>query len=166
MLTFVLLINTDNSMAINCKKISSVLLVIFSFFSCDSIDKSVIPDSPVYIERNIHSEALELRTIGGYKTFIEIDQYGDAIGFGGILVQYGYDEVYYAFDMACPHEVDRNVRVFPNENGQAVCSTCGSVFSIGYGSGNRLSGPVKEGLRRYRVSISETVAGTIFRVSR
>lgn len=140
----------------------AILTAILLFFACDDIDKSSIPDSPVYLERNINSEALELRTIGGYKVYTTPEQYGDAVGYGGLVVIYGFNEQFYAFDLACPLEADRNIRVVPNDAGQAVCETCGSVFSIGYGSGNRVSGPAKEGLRRYNVS----VYGTIIHVTR
>ncbi len=142
------------------------LVILLLLFSCSDIDKSSIPDSVVYLERNINSEAIELRTIGGYRAYPSPEIYGDAVGFGGIVVIYGFNEQFYAFDLACPHEVDREIKVVPNDAGQAVCETCGSVFSLGYGSGNRLSGPAQEGLRRYNVSVYETVAGTIIRVTR
>jgi len=142
------------------------LVAMFTFLSCDSSFKSAIPDYPVYLERNINTDALELRTIGGYKTYTTIERIGDAIGYGGLLVIHGFDDNYYAFDLACPHEIKSNIRVVPNSAGQAVCDSCKSVFSIGYGSGNHLSGPAKEGLRRYQISVYETVSGTIFRVTR
>lgn len=146
-------------------------LVIFAatifIVACDDIDKSSIPDTPVYLERNINSEAMELRTIGGYKTYTTIEKYGDAIGFGGLVLICSFsNDGYHAFDLACPKEVDRNVRVVPNNAGQAVCPTCGSVFSIGYGSGNRVSGPAKEGLRKYQITTYTTVSGTFIRVTR
>lgn len=148
------------------KKSLIIATVIVLFFACEDIDRSAIPDSPVYLERNINAEAIELRTIGGYKTYPSPVIFGDAVGYGGLVVIYGFNEQYYAFDLACPNEVDREVRAMPNDAGQAVCESCGSVFSIGYGSGNRLSGPATEGLRRYNVSVSETVSGTILRVTR
>jgi nitrite reductase/ring-hydroxylating ferredoxin subunit len=134
--------------------------------ACSDNFNSSIPDYAVYIERNINLEALDLRTIGGYKTYTTIEEYGDAIGYGGVMVIYGFNENYYAFDMACPYEINRGIRVRPNSAGTAVCDSCGSVFSIGYGSGNRLSGPAKEGLKRYHISVYQTVSGNVFQVTR
>lgn len=127
----------------------------------DSNTSSVIPESSVYIYQNINLYAVSLRAIGGYKTYTAINtsQGVSAIGYGGVLVFYGYDENYYAFDMACPHEVNREVRVTPNDNGQAVCSSCGSVFNLSYGSGAVISGPATEGLKKYKIKTTSTTAG-------
>lgn len=109
---------------------------------------------------------MPLRAIGGYKTYtaVNTNEGVNAVGYGGVLIFYGYDENYYAFDMSCPHEASRTIRVIPNDQGQAVCSTCGSVFNIGYGSGNVVSGPVTEGLRRFKVTIYPTTEGTIISI--
>jgi nitrite reductase/ring-hydroxylating ferredoxin subunit len=148
-------------------KYFTILTAIILLFACDDLDKSAIPDSPVYLERNINSEAMELRAAGGYKTYTIPEKYGDAIGFGGLVLICSFNnDGYHAFDLACPKEVDRNVRVVPNDAGQAACPTCGSVFSIGYGSGNRVSGPAKEGLRKYQITTYTTVSGTFIRVTR
>ena len=143
-----------------------LLTTILFFVACNDLDKSSIPDTPVYLERNINAEALELRTIGGYKTYTTYEKYGDAIGFGGLVIIYGFNEEYYAFDLACPNEINREIRVVPNNAGQAICPTCGSVFSIGYGSGNRVSGPAKEGLRKYQVTTYTSISGLFIRVTR
>jgi hypothetical protein len=94
----------------------------------------------------------------------------DRIGFGGILVcsGIGFDDygntLYYAFDMACPYEVKRDIRVYPAENelGKVACEECGSVYDVGFGFGIPTSGPSKEALKRYRASLS----GDILHISR
>lgn len=136
------------------------------FASCEDLNTTSIPDASVYLEQTINSEAIELRTIGGFKTYTETTKYDEAFGYGGLLVIYGFNQEYYAFDLACPYEIDRDIQVVPNSSGQAVCPICGSVFSIGYGSGNRLSGPAEEGLRKYNVYTYEKVSGTTIRVTR
>ncbi len=142
------------------------LVLTSSFFSCEDLnDDSSIPDYPVYLKRNLNLEAIALRTMGGVMTFTEAEKTSDALGYGGILVIYGYDGEYHAFDMACPNEVSRTVRVTPNSVGQCVCDSCGSVFNIGWGIGYRESGPADEGLKRYTVTTSETSAGLILRVT-
>jgi len=127
----------------------------------DANTSSVVPSYSVYIYQNINLYAVALRAIGGYKTYtvVNTSQGVSAIGYGGVLIFYGYDENYYAFDMACPHEVSRTVRVIPNDEGQAVCNTCGSVFNIGYGSGTCISGPATEGLRKFKVTATSTTSG-------
>ncbi|MDR2682902.1 MAG: hypothetical protein LBB64_03415, partial [Dysgonamonadaceae bacterium] len=41
----------------------------------------------------------------------------------------------FAYDLACPHEIDRNVRVIPDAEGTAHCPKCGSVFVTMWGTG-------------------------------
>ena len=77
----------------------------------------------------------------------------DRIGYAGLLVYSGFDMMYYAFDLACPVEADPKVKVKPNDLGQAVCETCGSVYNISYGIGNPEEGPAKETLRRYKTAL-------------
>lgn len=81
------------------------------------------------------------------------NELSDRVGFGGILLYAGFDENYYAFDLACPYEADSSVKIKPNELGQAVCETCGSVYDISYGIGNPVEGPSKEALKRYKTSL-------------
>lgn len=145
---------------------------LYSFFSllmlfaCEDLNThSSIPNYVVYLSRNVNMEAIELRTIGGYKTYTTTEKLGDAIGYGGILIIYGFDEEYHAYDMTCPYELSRTVRVTPNSAGQAVCSTCGSIFNIAYGMGNCISGPSKEGLKRYKVIETNTSSGLILTVT-
>lgn len=136
-------------------------------WSCeDSNDNSSIPDYPVYLERNVNLEAIELRTIGGYKTYPTAEKLGDAVGFGGILIFYGYEDAYYAYDLCCPYEKKQTIRVKPNDVGQCTCPSCGSVYNIGYGNGNCLSGPAKEGLKIYTVRKYNSSAGLIIQVTR
>lgn len=135
-------------------------------FSCeDANDNSSIPDYPVYLERNTNSEAIPLRTIGGVMTFTEYEKSSDALGYGGIMIMYGYKDEYYAYDMACPYEKKRTVRVTPNGVGQAICDECGSVFNIGWGGGYRESGPAEENLKGYTVTKHNTSSGLILTVT-
>lgn len=77
----------------------------------------------------------------------------DRIGFGGILVYSGFDMMYYAFDLACPVEVNQKIRVVPNDLGQATCETCGSVYNLSFGIADPIKGPAKETLRRYKTAV-------------
>ncbi len=136
--------------------------------SCENPNNtSSIPDYPVFLERNLNLEAQELRTIGGCKAFPVPEKTYEHVGFGGILVFYGLDGNYYAYDMACPLEIKRNVKVRLRENGiHAICDECGSVFNIAYGSGAPIEGEAREGLKIYSVRVSQTVSGPILTVTR
>ncbi|MDR1678317.1 MAG: hypothetical protein LBR81_00875 [Prevotellaceae bacterium] len=144
------------------------LLGLLFFTACEDVNSnSSIQSYRVYINQNLNQYAIELRTMGGSKTYTEViwNEGVAAIGYGGVLVIHGYDDNYYAFDMACPKEKKRTVRVQPNGAGQAVCEQCGSVFNIGYGSGNCVSGEAKEALRRFRVSVQASTQGDILQVN-
>lgn len=86
----------------------------------------------------------------------------DRIGYGGVLVctgisldDYG-NSVYYAFDLACPKEADKNIKVHPlkNDLGKVKCDSCASVYEVGFGTGVPVSGPSKEPLKKYHTSLS------------
>jgi hypothetical protein len=88
--------------------------------------------------------------------FIDKRLENDRIGFGGILVINGHGENMlvnlFAYDLACPVEVDKNIRIVPNDLVQAVCPHCKAVYMIANGSGAPLSGS-KNFLKTYRVSL-------------
>ncbi|MDR3653870.1 MAG: hypothetical protein P4L34_12985 [Paludibacter sp.] len=131
-----------------------------SFTSCYDNVQSSIPDFPVYLELNLIStyptflnstlHCLTFETLSGLPIT-------DRIGYGGILVCTGFEGEYTAYDMACPYEAKRNIRVHPNGIGQAVCDSCGSVFDIGYGFGSPISGKAKQPLKRYKTTLSSNI---------
>lgn len=129
------------------------------FVSCDDTYRSSIPDFPVYLELNLAVEYSTFRNsynksytfIKGITPNIKQNNY---TGFGGLLVNTGFDGQYYAFDMSCPYEAKKNILVHPNDIGQAICDSCKSIFNIGYGNGDPASGPAKETLRRYKANLS------------
>jgi len=135
-----------------------VLLINLSTISCNDNYISSIPDFPVSLELNLTTTYPNFRnSTNHYLTFTKPVTVSDRIGFGGILVYTGFDGEYYAFDMSCPYEAKSNIRVYPNDLGQAVCEGCGTVFDIGYGIGNPSSGKAKEVLKRYKTTLSGDV---------
>jgi len=139
----------------------AVIFLALTFASCRDTVTSSIPDYPVYLELNL--------TTAPYTTFRNsylhcfyfitlnsphILPITNRLGYGGIIVCTGYDGEYYAFDMSCPYEASRTVRVYPNDSGQAVCEKCGSVYTLGYGIGDPQSGPAKEMLKRYKATLN------------
>lgn len=144
--------------SVQVKSYIFVFLVIF-LFGCSEDEQRRIPESPVYIELNLMGEYSTFRnaydTVVFDKRKLEIER----IGYGGILVNIDYEGKYHAYDLCCPNEVDRNIRIFPNSTGtQAECRICGSVFEIWNGTGMVSKGPSKWNLKRYRADkINEVV---------
>lgn len=136
------------------------LLFLFVLVGCERDEQRRIPDAPVY---------LELDLTGRYSTFrnpydtVVYDHntpktVKDYIGFGGILVNVGYDGKYYAYDLACPYEVDPSIRVYPDENGmKVICRSCGSEFEIWNGTGMVSKTPSKWNLKRYQAIVRNNI---------
>lgn len=149
---WVKLLDPKNSIKVKVSLILLTFVVILS--ACDDNYRSSIPDMPVHLELNLITNYPIFRnSVNQFLVFTRPIKSTDRIGFGGILVYSGFDMQYHAFDLACPHEVNSSIRVTPNELGQAVCPSCGSVFDLTFGIGNPISGPAKETLRRYRTSL-------------
>lgn len=83
-----------------------------------------------------------------------------ATGYGGLLLINGTDpfttdaDVPLAYDLACPVEAMRDVRVnVDKDTYEAVCMKCGSHFDVATGGGRALSGEAasnKYVMRRYK----------------
>ena len=137
------------------KHIAFFLFICFPFTGCNDNYISSIPDFPVYMDLNLTTTYPTFRNSYNHSlTFEKGVLATDRTGYGGILVYTGLDGGYYAFDMSCPYEAKQNIRVYPNDKAQAVCEGCGSVFDIGYGIGNPVSGKAKETLKRYKAGLS------------
>jgi len=133
----------------------ALAILTLSFVGCNDNVISSIPDFPVYLQLNLTTTYPTFRN--SYNKFLLFKQgvvVTDRVGYGGILVYTGLDGGYYAFDMACPYEAKQNIRVYPNDIGQAICEGCGSVFEIAYGIGYPSKGAAKEALKRYKATLS------------
>lgn len=138
-------------------------IVVLQLISCDDTYRSSIPDFPVQLDLNLTSTYPTFRnSYNKYMVFQTKRYETDYLGYGGILVNTGLEGGYYAFDLSCPYEHKQTTRVKPNDLGQAICDSCGTVFNIGYGIGDPSSGPAKETLRRYKTNLS----GDILYISR
>lgn len=130
--------------------------------SCDDNYVSSIPALPVSLKLDLSGKYNTFRNSSNQFLLFEKPIFAaDRVGFGGVLVYSGisFDDlgnyVYYAYDMACTYEVSQDAKVYPVENsiGQVKCSKCGSVYDVSFGFGNPVSGPSKEILRRYYVTV-------------
>ncbi len=150
------------------KRIVTLLIISLALVACDGLVwESSIPERSVFVERTLLTEAFDLMSVGGYKIITKDNKkINESVGFGGILLFHGYNDEYFAFDLACPYELNENIRVEPNGTGQAVCPVCGSVYAIGWGTGALQSGVAKEGLKKYQVYYLSLSGGDKIRVLR
>ncbi len=144
-----------------------LLLFVATFLcGCDDSYVSSIPSYPVSLQLYLTSTYPNFKySTNQFLLFEKRINETDRIGYGGILVCSGVDfddsgnTIYYAFDMACPYEAKKDVRVYPVKDGlgQVKCEKCGSVYNVGYGRGDPASGPATEILKQYKTSLSGDV---------
>ena len=136
------------------KKLIFIIPLMSLLEACTTNVVSPIPSSAVSLEINITQDAPQLNAIGGVAEFTEIWKPYQYLGYGGIVIFRNFDDKFVAFDMACPYEIDRTIRVSVNMAGQAVCPVCGSTYDLGYSEGFPVKGPSKFPMRQYQVSMS------------
>ena len=137
------------------KKLLFLLIVLLISVSCENVNQtSPIPDMAVQLAINIMQDAPELNAMGGYKCYTQALTSGQYLGYGGIVIFHGFDDTFFAFDLSCPHEAKRDVRIEVNMGGTGKCPECGSVYDVGFGSGSPSSGPSKHILRQYKVIVN------------
>lgn len=143
---------------LSLKRVLLLLLFIGGAGSCGNPVVSLLPEWPVYYELILNSaRAKPLLTPGGYLMITQPEAAYSAIGFGGLLIvraaidDSGTGDDFYAYDLACPLERDREVKVYVNKALNAECPKCKSQYSILYGGGNPIEGDSKSPLRSYRV---------------
>jgi len=153
-------------------KFSHIILGVFLFWiltGCEGNYISSIPIVPVFIELHLATDPTFKENPYQFRVFEQRRAEHEAVGFGGILVICGFGSSnifeYYAYDLACPYEAKANIKVTPNEIGQAVCETCGSVYEIIHGIGNPIEGPAKEILKRYKTTLINSPTGEILRIT-
>lgn len=142
------------------KTVRKVVLLLFIAglgLGCGEEIKYSIPYREVNLKLDLNNLDYDLIPQLNFKTYTERRKEEDRLGFGGILVINGFGDFnetginLYAYDLACPVEIDPNIRIVPNNDGQATCPVCGAVYNISSGYGNPVSG-TKLLLRRYKVS--------------
>ena len=138
------------------KKIGVILLWFFVFvFSCvDESSHLTIPYAPVSFRIELTGPDYLLRTPLSFITFSEKEKRlpSDRLGYAGLLVvSDATGSALYAYDLCCPHEDSKVIKVIPESNGSAVCPQCKSVFVTMYGQGSVVSGPAGESLQKYTV---------------
>lgn len=138
-----------------------LLTLLCTLAACEDVVDSMVPRTRVELELNTRTTGLEFEQ-NGYQLITTPPNSSSYIGYGGLLLIRGYTSTseVYAFDLSCPVEVSRTVRLKVEDSHKAVCPTCGSTFDmIRYGNPAPTTGPAKEKrllLRRYNAWYSET----------
>ncbi|GAB1416658.1 hypothetical protein MASR2M117_20640 [Paludibacter sp.] len=131
--------------------------MVFTCSSCNDNYISSIPDYPVHLELNLTTSYPTFRENPYQFLVFEKPRYSNEyLGFGGILVVCGFGSnsayEYFSYDLACPHEADKSIKVVPNDMGQAICEKCKSTYDIVNGFGIPINNSIsKEPLKRYKV---------------
>ncbi len=141
------------------KRIIGLLFAPLLGIACEGPYISPIPPYPVSMRLNLTASYPTFKnSVNEYLIFTQAIVATDRIGFGGLLVctgvmtdDYG-NSIYYAYDLACPHEADALIRVEPltDRLGEVICPHCETVYNAGFGFGEPLSGPSKHPLKRYK----------------
>lgn len=136
--------------------------------SCTQVDDDRIPSLPVYI--NLSGAGMwntyGVAGVGISRDFINYEGVrkpdgfpytaNSYTGFGGVLLIGGMDpftsepNVPLAYDLSCPVERSRTVRVYVDQsNLEAVCPKCGSHYDVVVAGGSPVSGPALDGKHKY-----------------
>lgn len=131
------------------------LLLLVAVSSCmDETQHLTVPYAPVSFRIDMDGTDFLLKTPLSNKIFLEKDKRisSDRLGFAGLLVvSDATGNTLFAYDLCCPYEDSKVIKVIPKDDGSAICSQCKSVFVTMYGLGSVVSGPATESLQRYTV---------------
>ncbi|MCX6232561.1 MAG: hypothetical protein NTZ33_13580 [Bacteroidetes bacterium] len=127
------------------RKISLLLffgIFSFSYFSCSKDNSETIPN--VFVNLNIQPNSTfyqRLNIVGGWEYITG--------GYNGIIVYRQSQDVFVAFDRACPYDYKNGCRIVVESSyTTAIDSCCGSRFLINDGS--PFKGPASVSLKQYK----------------
>lgn len=136
-----------------------VLLFWSAFSACDTpTTEDFYPYAPVFLRLNLYSEARVLVEPFSYYVVKAPRVADEYVGLAGVVVVHGITAassgtVYYAYDLACPHELPELVATEPmqREEGKVRCPRCGTEYDLMLGTGHPERGEGKIPLKAYRV---------------
>lgn len=112
------------------------------FLACGETEYSDIPSLRVYLELDLNYEDKDLNSTGANKIFTHnnINASREYAGFGGVIVYNSPFGGFRAYDIACPHERQKNITVKADGLSETVvCPQCGSKYSLE--TGHPIEGP-------------------------
>jgi len=135
-------------------------IIFFSFLSSctQEMPDLTIPYGTVNFKIDLMTDKIDYFD---YAVFESPRRAGEYVGYAGLLIFMNQEGQIFAYDLCCPKERSKTVKVIPNSRGEAVCPVCGSVYNIWTGFGNIVSGPLTLTLQKYKVSKYSDSAYTI-----
>ncbi|MDO4671335.1 hypothetical protein [Falsiporphyromonas endometrii] len=137
------------------KKITGLILLFIGLLTtgCRQEIYETMPELPVNYTLMWNSpKGLIIQAPGSSVEVSERTKVTDYIGFGGLIIVHtiGATNEYVAFDLSCPLEANRQIKLQPTDNMEYKCPECGSRYSVIYGSGAPTKGPSRIPLKRYK----------------
>ena len=130
-------------------------LLVLWICGCSKLEESPVPNWRVYINIDLRFQDRDLVGTLSHKSITEPRTANEYIGYSGVLVICGIStngSTYYAYDLCCPNEVKRNIRIEVDDTGtKAICHSCGAEFEIAYGTGTPANNVSHYPLRCYQV---------------
>ena len=141
------------------KKILLLLLIIPFCFACSDDDGNEEQRSIPDVKVNVPISLSYWRQLYSPLGTISMTEWNfKEVGYGGILVinGIGKEEInLYAYDLSCPVECDKSIKVNVTDEVKAKCPNCGAIYDIYYGIGNSENKP-KYTLKSYKVKQSSS----------
>ena len=140
------------------RRLALITVLLLSLASCESPSiVNPVPNYPVSMELNILGEFPNFTTanIGASMTFLAPRFPTERVGYAGLLLFVNFNEQYSAFDLCCPHCVNRNHPI--EVNGIfADCPVCGESYDLSYGLGVPTKNIAKNYLKTYKCNYNRT----------
>lgn len=150
------------------QKIGLIVLVTLLMAGCEGTNwKSSVPDFPIHFEINTNAGMFVNFVPANVTSYLIVDQAGyhlngvtqpllvtDAYGYAGTVVYIDGYHPYAAYDLCCPHCVNRD-KPCQVDGLFAVCPECGEHYDIYSGNGVPTRGIAVEPLKQYNASYSE-----------
>ncbi len=135
------------------RNIYLLLFISLTILSCMKEESFfTVPYSRVNFRVDLNGVDSDL-TPFSFKTFERARYVNEYTGFGGLLIFRSVEGKIFAYDLACPHEDDKNTLVEPRNNGTAYCNKCGTTYITMFGEGTVDSGVSEESLQKYKVNV-------------
>ncbi|MDH6534135.1 hypothetical protein D0T51_04360 [Parabacteroides sp. 52] len=139
------------------------LLIIGILLSCSKTIEDPLPYAPVYFNIDLRTWDSDLIGATNYKIFTQARLDKETTGYSGIFVVCGFDgQQHYAYDLCCPHEAQRSIKVEPTDAGTAICPQCKTIYETGNGFGNPLEGVSQYRLRKLNISYKNEKEFVVF----
>lgn len=146
------------------KRTVCILAIAALMMACESYSLvNPVPNFPVNLEVNILAEFPGFTPANTYSyiTFPSPRYATERTGYAGVMVYIAGDMTYRAFDLGCPHCLDQNMPIVPDDNRYeprkqgssmyARCPKCGEEYDLSMGTGVPTKGIAQNYLKSYQV---------------